>query len=122
MPLKRPVVLVVEDEMLIRMDAAGIVRGAGFEVLEAANAAAAIKILEVRDDIRVVFTDVDMPGSMDGLRLAAAVRGRWPPIELILTSGRQRPDARALPERARFLAKPYPSHDVAWALTELMAA
>ena len=76
MPLNRPVVLVVEDEMLIRMDAVGIVRDAGFEALEAANSDAAIKILEKRDDVRVVFTDVNMPGPMDGLRLAAAVRGR----------------------------------------------
>jgi CheY-like chemotaxis protein len=119
---KLPVVLVVEDEMLIRMDAVAIVRGAGFDALQAANADAAIQILEVRDDIRVVFTDINMPGSMDGLRLAAAVRGRWPPIEFIVTSGRRRPDANALPERARFLAKPYTSYEVGRALTELMAA
>jgi CheY-like chemotaxis protein len=73
---KRPVVLIVEDEFLIRMDAVDMIRSAGFDVVQANNADEAIFILEGRDvDIEVVFTDVQMPGSMDGLKLAAAVRG-----------------------------------------------
>ena len=80
---------------------------AGFEVIEAANADEAIAILESRRDIRVVFTDIHMPGSMDGLRLAHAVRDRWPPIEIIVTSGRERVGACDLPAGGRFFAKPY---------------
>jgi two-component system, response regulator PdtaR len=79
----RPVVLVVEDDILVRMDAADMVREAGFDSVEASNADAAIEVLERRFDITVVFTDIQMPGSMDGLRLAAAVRDRWPPIKII---------------------------------------
>src|SRR3981189_2291574 len=85
---KRPVVFIVEDEFLLRMDAVDMIKAAGFEVVEAANADEAIEILEARLDITVVFTDIQMPGSMDGLRLAQAIRGRWPPIKIVATSGR----------------------------------
>jgi two-component system, response regulator PdtaR len=78
--LKIPAVLIVEDEPLVRLGAVQTIEDAGFEVIEAANADEAIEILEKRSDIRVVFTDVHMPGSMDGLKLAHAVRNRWPPI------------------------------------------
>jgi two-component system, response regulator PdtaR len=90
----RPVVLIVEDEFLIRMDAIDMIRSGGFEVVEANDADEAIEILERRPDITVVFTDVHMPGSMDGLKLAAAVRGRWPPIKIVATSGRANPERR----------------------------
>jgi len=84
---KRPVVLIVEDDFLIRMHAAEMIEDAGFDVVEAASADEAILVLEVRLDITVVFTDIQMPGSMDGLKLAAAIRGRWPPIKIVATSG-----------------------------------
>jgi CheY-like chemotaxis protein len=84
----RPLVLIVEDELLLRIDAAEMIKAAGFEVVEAANADQAIEVLEARRDITVVFTDIQMPGSRDGLKLARAVRGRWPPIKIIATSGR----------------------------------
>jgi CheY-like chemotaxis protein len=84
---KRVLVLVVEDDFLLRMDAVQMVEEAGFDVLEAANADEAISILEARSDINVIFADINMPGSMDGLKLAHAVRGRWPPIKFITTSG-----------------------------------
>ena len=119
---KRHVVLIVEDESLIRMGAAAIVRDAGFEVVEAANADKAIEILEARNDIRVVFTDINMPGSMDGLKLAAAVRGRWPPIEFIVTTGRTHPGLDAMPERSHFIMKPYASLQVEQALMALTGA
>jgi CheY-like chemotaxis protein len=101
------VVLVVEDEPLLRMDAIEMLTDAGFEVIDAANADQAIEILEARRDIRVVFTDIQMPGSMDGLKLAAMIHDRWPPIALIVTSGRKLPRPQDLPERGRFLPKPY---------------
>jgi|SRR5665213_489106 len=115
---RRPVVLIVEDEFLLRMDAVGIIAAAGFETVEAANADEAIDILETRGDITVVFTDIQMPGSMDGLKLARAVRGRWPPIKIIATSGLQVPQAD-LPEGGRFLSKPYSPVQVTEVLREL---
>jgi CheY-like chemotaxis protein len=84
---KRMVILVIEDEPLIRMVVSEYIADAGFEALEAANADIAIEILERRGDIRAIFTDINMPGSMDGLKLARAVRDRWPPIHIIITSG-----------------------------------
>jgi CheY-like chemotaxis protein len=117
---KRPVVLIVEDEFLLRMDAVDMIEAAGFEVVEAANADEAIEILEARRDITVVFTDIQMPGSMDGLKLARAVRGRWPPIKIIATSGNVHVSETELPEGGRFLPKPYNPIQVTGVLRELI--
>jgi CheY-like chemotaxis protein len=103
----RPVILVVEDEVLVRMMAVMVAEDSGFEALSAATADEAIKILVSRSDIRLVFTDVNMPGSMNGLRLAHAVRDRWPPVELLVTSALGNVTAGDLPARGRFLSKPY---------------
>jgi len=84
-----------------------IVEEAGFEVIEAANADDAIRILETNSAIRVMFTDIEMPGSMDGLKLAHALRNRWPPIKIIVASGRRMATKHDLPEGGRFFAKPY---------------
>jgi CheY-like chemotaxis protein len=119
---KRPVVLIVEDDFLLRMDAADMIKAAGFEVIEAGNADQAIEVLEARPDITVVFTDIQMPGSMDGLKLARAVRGRWPPIKIIATSGRLHVDDVDLPEGGRFLPKPYSHAQVTRVLRELTTA
>src|SRR5580704_8946148 len=116
---RRPVVLIVEDEFLLRLDAAQVIGAAGFEVIEAANADEAIEVLEARRDITVVFTDIQMPGSMDGLKLARAVRGRWPPIKIIATSGHLYIGESDLPEGGRFLPKPYSAGQVAGVLREL---
>jgi CheY-like chemotaxis protein len=116
----RPVVLIVEDEYLLRMDAVDMIAAAGFEVVDAANADDAIEILEARRDITVVFTDIQMPGSMDGLKLARAVRGRWPPIKIVATSGRITVGAMDLPEGGRFLPKPYSPMQVMGMLRELV--
>ena len=118
---KRLVVLIVEDDFLLRMDAVDMIAAAGFEVIEAANADQAIDILEDRLDITVVFTDIQMPGSMDGLRLAQAVRGRWPPIKIVATSGHVNVREADLPEGGRFLSKPYSPRQVASILRELTA-
>jgi CheY-like chemotaxis protein len=103
----KPVILVVEDEVMVRMMAVFVGEDSGFEVLSAATADEAIKILESRSDVRLVFTDVNMPGSMNGLKLAHAVRRRWPPVELLVTSAFSNIMAEDLPERGRYLAKPY---------------
>src|ERR1700720_1217175 len=97
-------VLIVEDEALVRMTAVDMIEEAGFEILEAANADEAILLLEARRDITVLFTDIEMPGSMDGLQLAQAVRGRWPPIKIIATSGRCVVRDGDLPSGGLFLA------------------
>jgi CheY-like chemotaxis protein len=117
----RQLVLIVEDEALVRMTAADMVEEAGFEVLEATNADEAILLLEARRDITVVFTDIEMPGSMDGLRLAQAVRGRWPPIKIIATSGLYVVRDGDLPSGGLFLAKPYGPTRIASALREITA-
>jgi CheY-like chemotaxis protein len=114
-------VLIVEDEPLVRLCAVTMVEEAGFEVIEAANADEAIRILETRNDIRVVFTDIQMPGSMDGLKLAHAVRNRWPPIKIIVTSGRGPVKKRDLPEGGLFFAKPYNPMQVSNVLREWIA-
>jgi CheY-like chemotaxis protein len=116
--LKIPAVLIVEDEPLVRLGAVQTIEDAGFEVIEAANADEAIEILEKRSDIRVVFTDVHMPGSMDGLKLAHAVRNRWPPINIIVTSGRSWVTERDLPADGRFFAKPYDTSQIIGTLRE----
>jgi two-component system, response regulator PdtaR len=102
-----PVILTVEDELLIAEYLGNILKEAGFEVVAAANADEAIAILEQRSDIRIVITDINMPGSMDGLKLAAAVRHRWPPIEIIVATGRAPPRMEELPRGSQLLAKPY---------------
>jgi DNA-binding NtrC family response regulator len=101
----RGMVLIVEDEPMIRWDAEYIADKAGFDVVSARNADEAIAILESRDDIRIIFTDINMPGSMDGLKLAACVRDRWPPIHIIITTGNARPSE--IPANALFIPKPY---------------
>jgi two-component system, response regulator PdtaR len=118
---KKPVVLVVEDESLIRMNAVQIVKQAGFEAIEASNADEAISILESRNDIRAVFTDVQMPGSIDGLRLARVVRDRWPPVALIVTSGREHIAEEDLPMGGRFIGKPYQPSQIEAALNQAIA-
>jgi CheY-like chemotaxis protein len=101
------VVLVVEDEPLIRMDLASMIEDAGIDVIEACNADDAIAILEVRKDISIIFTDIEMPGSMDGLKPAFAVRDRWPPVSIIIASGRIRPEPHEMPSEVQFLRKPH---------------
>ena len=113
-------ILIVEDEFLLRMDAADFLEEAGFKVYEASNADEAIALLESHDDIRAVFTDIHMPGSMDGLKLAHFVRGRWPPIRLIITSGRARPRDEDLPSGSGFVGKPYQLEKVAGGLRAMI--
>jgi CheY-like chemotaxis protein len=100
------VVLIVEDEMLLRMHAVDIVEDAGYTSVEAVDADEAVAILESRSDIALLFTDIQMPGSMDGLRLAHSVHDRWPPIKIILVSGQAKPTSIDIPADSRFFGKP----------------
>jgi CheY-like chemotaxis protein len=103
-----PVVLLVEDELLVRMTAADELEEAGFQVLEAANADVALAVLEARsDEVLVLFTDVHMPGSMDGMELAEQVHARWPHVRILISSGYARPHQDEIPDDGRFLPKPY---------------
>jgi CheY-like chemotaxis protein len=103
----KDVVLVVEDEALVRMNSADLIRDLGFEVIEAVDADHAVSLLESMPGITVLFTDIQMPGSMDGLRLAAVVKDRWPPIALLITSGQLHPPTADMPAGAQFIPKPY---------------
>lgn len=100
-------VLVVEDEPLVRMGIVDFLEDHGFDVYEASNADEAIDVLIKHLEIRVMFTDIDMPHGMDGLKLAAAVRERWPPIKIIVTSGYRIVRDEELPVETRFFPKPY---------------
>ncbi|WP_407519568.1 response regulator [Methylobacterium oryzisoli] len=102
-----PAVLVVEDEGLVRMLAVDMLEEAGFVVVEAASADEALAILENRSDIGALFTDVDMPGSMNGFALAQRVAERWPGIRLVITSGRFTPGRDDVPDAGLFVPKPY---------------
>lgn len=118
----RIAVLIVEDEPLMRMDIADALEDGGFLVFEAANADDAIVILVEHTEIQALFTDVDMPGSMDGLKLAAAVRMRWPPIKIIVTSGHQHIREENLPIDGRFFSKPYDPEKIISTIREMVAA
>jgi CheY-like chemotaxis protein len=105
-------VLVVEDEALVNMFITSELRAAGHEVLTAFDADEAIRILEERNDIDLVFTDIQMPGSMDGLKLAAAVKLRWPPIRILVTTGKAVPTPEQMPAGSAVIPKPYKIQDV----------
>jgi two-component sensor histidine kinase len=116
------IVLVVEDELILRMRAADIVEDAGFTPIEAINADEAIRILEARDDISVLFTDIQMPGSMDGLKLAHVVHTRWPHIKIILVSGQIAVSDADKPEDSKFFPKPLEIQQMILELQEMVGA
>lgn len=116
-------VLVVEDEPLLRMAAVAFIEEAGFRVVEAANADQAIIVLETRNDIDLLFTDIDMPfGSMNGLKLAHMVFSRWPPVRIVIVSGHQTPGEADMPAGSRFFTKPYQEPVLIAAMREMLAA
>nr|WP_137830282.1 response regulator [Methylobacterium sp. L1A1] len=116
------VALVAEDEFLLRMEAADTLADAGFKVLEVASADAALRYLEDKDGVDLLFTDVNMPGNLNGFDLAREVAERWPAITIIVCSGAMRPGPGDLPTKARFIDKPYSSRLVQQVLRELWAA
>jgi len=98
-----------------------MIESAGFDVVEATTPTRRSRSWRKRFDITVVFTDIQMPGSMDGLKLAQAVRGRWPPIKIVATSGHVSVTQKDLPEGGRFLLKPYSPNQITGVLRELTA-
>jgi CheY-like chemotaxis protein len=115
-------VLIVEDELLIRMVAIEAIKAAGFIAYEAADADEAILLLERHRDIRVVFTDISMPGSMDGIRLAHCVRDRWPPVQFIVTSSMSKFRDAKLPLGSLFVSKPYSPEQIVQKIEKLSGA
>jgi CheY-like chemotaxis protein len=117
-----PVILIVEDEALVRLSAAGMLADAGFRTIEAANSDEALELLNADSDVQLLFTDVRMPGAMDGLSLARQVRDRWPHIGIMVTSSRSTLRFDELPAGSRFEQKPYSPATVVRHARELMSA
>jgi two-component system, response regulator PdtaR len=115
---QQPVVLVVEDEALILLNTVDDLERSGYRVIEAGNATLALQLLAERGDITHLFTDIDLPGQLDGLGLAAVVRERWPGIRIILTSGHMLPHSFDLPQDAKFVSKPYRLSDIRTSIAE----
>lgn len=111
--------LVAEDDSLVRMEAADMLGDAGFDVLEASTGPAALAHLDRHSGVALLFTDVLMPGRFDGLALAHEARRRWSQMPIVIVSGRVNPSAAHLPERARFLSKPYDSHTLVRVIREM---
>jgi DNA-binding NtrC family response regulator len=114
------VVLVVEDEMMLRMKVVDMVEDAGYVPVEAVDADEAMTILQSRSDIALMLTDVQMPGSMNGLQLAYAVHERWPPIKIILASGHLKLSGSDIPLNSRFFGKPLQSDEVIAEMREML--
>src|SRR5829696_8782859 len=116
-----PLVVLVVDEPLVRIPAIDELEEADFQVLEAANADVALVVLEARsDEVQVLFTDVDMPGSMDGMALAEQVHRRWPHVLLLISSGYARPHPDEIPDHGHFVPKPYIGATLVRHITEMM--
>lgn len=113
------VVLLVEDEPLIRMEIADDLDDRGFEVIEAGNAHDAMLILESRSDIQVLFTDIDMPGRMNGLMLAAQAHARWPSVKIIVSFGLS-VSSNDMPSDSRFMSKPHMPNSIAAAMFDIV--
>ncbi|MDM9646829.1 response regulator [Rhizobium sp. S163] len=115
------IVLVVEDEPLLRLAGIDLVEAAGYEAVAASDATEAVAILESRDDIRIVFTDVDMPRGVDGMRLAAIIRDRWPPIKVIVVSGHIDDPGNVIPAETVFFSKPYREEQIVETIRQMLS-
>jgi len=119
--IENPVVLVVDDEALLRLLVVESLANEGFTVLEAANASEALKQLELHHDVQLLFTDIQMPGNLDGLDLVELVHRRWPHVLLIVTSGQVRPSFGKLPDDARFVPKPFNESEMLRQVNDLLS-
>ena len=117
--LPPPAILIVDDDILQNLLGVAVVEEAGFVAIEACDADEAVAILETRSDVVLVLTDVNMPGGMDGLKLAHAVRSRWPRIKIVIVSGRGLESE--LPPDIRFFAKPYQADAMVSEIRSLIA-
>ena len=115
-----PVVLVVEDEAILRFITADMLESERYTVVEAVTAVDALKVLETRPEVRVLFTDIEMPGRINGLDLARLVHEHWPHVLLVITSGGQEPPEAEIPDQGRFIAKPYTADQVSGEIADLL--
>ncbi|HXL99900.1 MAG TPA: response regulator [Rhizomicrobium sp.] len=116
-----PTILIVEDEPILRIYAASVLEDAGFKVIEAGNAEHALSLFSTNPDIAVLFTDINMPGDMDGLALAAEVHRRHPDVHLIVTSGKIMPAKDDLPDDSKFLPKPYAAERITRTVAQMLS-
>jgi CheY-like chemotaxis protein len=117
-----PSILIVEDEAFVRVLGAGMLTHAGFRVIEAADSDEALELLEADADVQLLFTDVNLPGSIDGVAFARQVHERWPRVGIIMVSGQASPHPSDLPDGCRFHRKPYDEAAVVMHARELTAA
>ncbi len=110
------------SSVLVRLATREEIEAAGFHVHDANDADEPIQLLEAHPDMGLIFTDVDMPGSMDGLKLAHYVRGRWPPVKILVTSGHVKVTEESLPTGALFMPKPYDPAEITHKVREMLAA
>ena len=122
MTICKGVVLVVEDHPLVRISVLEVLVEAGFEALEASSAVEAIWLLEARSDVHLVFTDAEMSGTMDGIELVHYIRNRWPPVKLIVVSGKTEIAPEELPRGAKFFPKPYRERTIVEAMVGMLSA
>ncbi|MFK0335323.1 response regulator [Rhizobium sp. 2MFCol3.1] len=115
------IVLVVEDEPLLRLAGIDLIEAAGYQAVAASDATEAVAILESRNDIRIVFTDVDMPRGVDGMRLAAIIRDRWPPIKVIVVSGHVEDPGDVIPAETVFFSKPYREEQIVETIRQMLS-
>jgi DNA-binding response OmpR family regulator len=115
-----PLALVVEDEELLRLHAACLLEEHGFTVIEAKNADAALRVMETRDEVRLLFTDIQMPGALDGMDLVRQVHDRWPRVLLVIISGQRKPTRAEIPDDGRFVVKPYAGEELFAQVDDLM--
>lgn len=115
----KPKLLVVEDDGLIRLDLVDLLQEAGFDVIDAAHAEAALVLLETTSDVTALLTDIDMPGAINGIELARTVHQRWPDCRIVVISGRYHPAADVLPPATRFLIKPVSERRIEKVLKEM---
>jgi CheY-like chemotaxis protein len=120
--ISHKIILVVEDETLVRLAAVGMLEDAGFRLVEAANSDQALELLAADSNVQLLFTDVSMPGAIDGLALARMVRVRWPHIAIMVASAKRAPHPEELPAGSRFERKPYSLDTVVRHARELTAA
>jgi|SRR5271165_6774112 len=121
MMICKGVVLVVEDHPIVRMALLDVVLEAGFEALEARSAVEAIQMLEARPDLHLVFTDAEVPGTMDGMELVHYIRNRWPPVKLIVVSGKREIPSKELPAGTKFFPVPYNETSIAEAMADMLS-
>jgi len=107
-----PTILVAEDNKLLRLLASDLLEEHGYTVVEADNSEEALKVMETRKDVRLLFTDIQMPPGCDGLELAREVHNRWPKVRLVITSGQVQPTRAEIADEARFIRKPYQAKDL----------